>query len=83
MQVAFYALWLALQIRSWWVPYIFGATESQAERYNKVLGQSTQLLPSFGRHLPPDGLHLVIQMLLLAVVVPGNRRPVEVARSER
>lgn len=69
MQVAFYSVWMALQIKSWWVPYAFGATDSQVQRYQRVFGQSTQLLPSFGRHLPPDGLHLVLQILLAAVLL--------------
>ena len=69
LQVGSYSAWMALQIVSWWVPYVFGATDSQVEHYQKVFGQATQLLPSFGRHLPPDGMHLVLQILLAAVLV--------------
>jgi hypothetical protein len=69
MQVGFYSVWMALQIMSWWVPYALGATDSQVQHYQRVFGQSTQLLPSFGRHLPPDGLHLVLQILLAAVLL--------------
>ena len=69
MQVGFYSVWMALQIKSWWVPYALGATDSQVERYQKVFGHTTQLLPSFGRHLPPDGMHLVLQILLAVVLV--------------
>ena len=63
-----YAIWLALEIKTWWVAYAFGATDSWARVYERVFSQSTQLLPAFGRHLPPDGLHLVLQSLLIAVV---------------
>ena len=63
-----YATWLALQIRTWWIAYAFGATDSWMRVYERVFSQSTQLLPSFGRHLPPDGLHLVLQALLAVVV---------------
>ena len=64
-----YAIWLALQVKTWWVAYAFGASDSWARVYERVFSHSTQLLPSFGRHLPPDGLHLVLQVLLTAVVV--------------
>ena len=66
-----YAIWLTLQIKTWWVAYAFGASESWARVYQRVFSHSTQLLPSSGRHLPPDGLHLVLQLLLTAVVVPA------------
>ncbi len=64
-----YASWLALQIKTWWVAYAFGASDSWVRIYQRVFSQSTQLLPSSGRHLPPDGMHLVIQLLLAATVV--------------
>ena len=64
-----YAIWLALQVKTWWVAYALGASDSWELVYRRVFSQSTQLLPSFGRHLPPDGMHLVLQILLTAVVV--------------
>ena len=66
-----YTVWLTLQIKTWWVPYAFGASDSWARVYQRVFSQSTQLLPSAGRHLAPDGMHLVLQLLLTAVVVPA------------
>ena len=63
-----YAVWLALQIKTWWVAYAFGASDSWMRVYERVFSHSTQLLPAFGRHLPPDGLHLVLQILLAGVV---------------
>jgi hypothetical protein len=64
-----YAIWLALQVKTWWVAYAFGASDSWLRVYRRVFSQSTQLLPSFGRHLPPDGMHLVLQVLLTTAVV--------------
>jgi hypothetical protein len=64
-----YAIWLALQVKTWWVAYAFGASDSWMRVYRRVFSKSTQLLPSFGRHLPPDGMHLVLQVLLTAAVV--------------
>jgi hypothetical protein len=65
------ATWLALQIKTWWVAYAFRASDSWVRVYRRVFSQSTQLLPAFGRHLPPDGMHLVLQVLLTAAVVPA------------
>ena len=64
-----YSAWLALQIVAWWFPYAFGRTDAQIQRYERVTSHATQLLPSFGRHLPPDGAHVVIQGLLVVVLV--------------
>jgi hypothetical protein len=66
--LAGYTVWLALEIKTWWVAYIFGASDRWASTYHRVFDQSTKILPSFGRHLAPDGLHFVLQLLLLAVV---------------
>jgi hypothetical protein len=64
-----YAIWLALQVKTWWVAYAFGASDSWMEVYQRVFSHSTQLLPSFGRHLPPDGMHLLLHVLLMTTVV--------------
>ena len=68
VQVSGYSIWLALQIKSWWVPYVLGANDAQVEQYEKVFGEATMLLPSFGRHLPPDAMHFVLQLLLIAAI---------------
>ena len=69
LEAGVYSAWLALQIHAWWLPYAFGRTDAQIQRYERVTSHATQLLPSFGRHLPPDGAHVVIQVLLVAVLV--------------
>ena len=69
--LAGYAVWLTLQIKTWWVAYLFGASDRWMEVYQRVFSQSTQVLPRFGRHLPPDGMHLVLQLLLVAIVACG------------
>lgn len=67
--LAGYSAWLYLQVQTWWVNYIFGASESWMGTYDRVFGQSTKILPSFGRHLAPDAMHFVLQLLLVLVVV--------------
>ena len=67
--VAGYGGWLFLQIKTWWISYVFGASDNWKAVYQRTFSQTTKLLPSAGNHLAPDGLHLVLQLLLLAVVV--------------
>lgn len=66
--IAGYAAWLGLQIQTWWVAYIFGASDTWTSTCRRVFSESTQILPSSGRHLAPDGVHFVLQLLLLIVV---------------
>ena len=63
------AVWLALQIQSWWIPYIFGTDVSWQLAYAK--GPTTKVLPSFGHHVAPDGMHFVISVLIVAAMVTG------------
>ena len=57
-------VWLAMQIQSWWIPYIFGARLRWQIQY--AHGPTTKVLPSFGSHVAPDGMHFVITVLLVA-----------------
>jgi hypothetical protein len=66
-----YAVWLTLQVASWWVPYVFGASANWAAVYDRAFAQSMQILPRWGPHLPPDAMHLVLQILLVAVLWTG------------
>jgi hypothetical protein len=65
------AIWLGLQIWSWWPPYIFGASDSWSRVYARAFAESTPILPRWGNHLPPDALHFTLQVLLLGAVVSG------------
>lgn len=62
------AIWLVLQLVSWWPPYLFGASERWSVTYERAFAQATQVLPRWGRHLPPDAAHLVLQILLIGAV---------------
>jgi hypothetical protein len=63
-----YAVYLALQIWTWWVPYAAGASAAWQERYGELYAATVQLLPSSGAHLPPDAQHLVLQGLTVLVI---------------
>src|SRR5215472_18418072 len=49
------AVWLWMQIQSWWIPYLFGTAIRWQLEYAK--GPTTKVLPSFGSHVAPDGMH--------------------------
>ena len=62
-------VWLVMQIQSWWLPYIFGTDKRWQLAYAK--GPTTKLLPSFGNHVAPDGMHFMIHVLLVAALITG------------
>lgn len=64
-----YGAWLYFQIQTWWIPYLFGASPHWEDIYKRVFSRSTKILPSFGRHLAPDAMHLTIQLLLIVIVI--------------
>jgi hypothetical protein len=67
--LAFDAFWGFMQFQSWWVPYIFGTNEPWQLKYAQ--GPTTKVLPSFGHHVAPDGMHLAIHVLLVLAFVTG------------
>lgn len=75
MWIAFaaYAIWLGLQLFTWWPPYLFGASAHWAAVYARAFAQATQVLPRWGTHLPPDAMHLVLQILLVGSVISSWR----------
>jgi hypothetical protein len=62
-------VWLVMQIQSWWVPYIFGTHQDWQLAY--ATGPTTKILPSFGNHVAPDGMHLMIDVLLSSALITG------------
>ena len=78
-----YGAWLYLQIQTWWVPYLFGASEHWQEVYNRVVSHSTKILPSFGNHLAPDAMHLTIQLLLIVIVISSTVGLVQLQRHKK
>ena len=62
-------VWLGMQIQSWWLPYIIGTDVKWQLDYAQ--GPTTKVLPSFGNHVAPDGMHFVIHALLVAGLMTG------------
>jgi len=67
--VAVYAVWLALQIQTWWVPYFFGGSASWRRVYAFWFARTTRFLPAIGDHPVPDAAHCLLQVLLLVALV--------------
>lgn len=78
----FDGVWLGLQIKSWWVPYLFGAAPEWQRTYERTFSQSYKFLPTIGKHLPPDAMHAVLQLLLVAAVLAGLIAAVSGFRAE-
>ncbi len=73
-----------LQITTWWIPYIEGASPEWKTTYAKWFASGVQILPATPDHLPPDANHVVLQVLALiafafsaVAVVATLRRRVE------
>lgn len=65
----FYALWLGLQVETFWLPYLRGASPGWQRVYAANFAQTLQWLPRNGTHLPPDANHIVLQALLAITFV--------------
>jgi hypothetical protein len=64
-----YVGWLVLQIMTFWIPYVQGASPRWARVHAANFAQTVQWLPTKGNHLPPDASHFVLQLLLVVAIV--------------
>jgi len=62
-----YGTWAALQLQSWWIPWIFGADE-RALKNAKFLERTYKLFSSSPTHPAPDAMHFVLDLLLFVSV---------------
>lgn len=65
-------VWLLLQVRQWWIPYLFG--ESPAHRsfgwYNEGgYAETVTILPEVSGRPVPDVQHLILELLSMLVVI--------------
>ena len=68
-------VWLILQIRQWWLPYLFGPTLLHGDvtwYYEHGYTETIKILPPIANHPIPDAQHLVLQFLSLLVVVTAT-----------
>jgi hypothetical protein len=81
-----YAAWLSLQLTTFWMPYALGASPQWQRIHAAHFSQTTQWLPRWDDHLPPDASHFVLQLLLVVALLAtaiATRLVVVGRRSER
>ena len=65
-------VWLLLQIRQWWLPYLFGPTflhENFAWYFQRGYAETIKLVPVIDGRPTPDLEHNILQVLSLGVVL--------------
>jgi hypothetical protein len=62
------SMWFTSHVVALWMPYLRGASPQYAAMYARVFSNTTKLLPNHGTHLAPDAMHIVLDVLLLAVI---------------
>jgi hypothetical protein len=68
-------VWLLLQIRQWWIPYLFGPTALHRDfswYYEHGYTETLKILPPIGDHPIPDLQHMCLQLLSLLVAVTAT-----------
>jgi len=63
-----YGTWCALELQSWWAPWIFGA-DARALHNERFLQRTYKIFPVSAKHPAPDAMHFVLDVILFAVVV--------------
>jgi len=63
-----YGVYLALQLWTWWVPYLFGTAVDQARRFEQF-GRTTSVLPVLDGRMPPDLQHVLLETLTALTVL--------------
>src|SRR5579872_6783895 len=81
--VVLYAVWLWLQIDTWWLAYIRGASPGWQRTYKRFFSQTVQVLPRVGNHLPPDACHLILQVLVFLALATTVYSSVSLWRAQR
>jgi hypothetical protein len=61
-----YIAWFAVQIDSWWRPYLFGGRTVGPNWY---FARNYKFLPEIDHRPTPDAAHVVLQIALLVAVV--------------
>jgi hypothetical protein len=65
-------IWLALQVRQWWLPYLFGATPLHRDLSWYEAGGYSETLripPLINGRPVPDAQHVVLELISLGVVL--------------
>lgn len=55
-------------LNAWWRPYFFGASPKEIVEYNQYFSRTYKFLPPIEDHPIPDGEHVVLGLICLAMV---------------
>ena len=64
-----YIIWFVLQIMTFWIPYISGASEQWVKIHKANFTDTIQWLPTYDNHLPPDASHFLLQFIILVSLI--------------
>ena len=64
-----YGFYLALQVWTWWKPFIIGASSAWQATYAESFARTLKILPAYGTRLPPDAQHITLQLLTLLTLL--------------
>jgi hypothetical protein len=67
--VVYYFVLFAEELRVWWVPYFFGATQRWQEAYDRIHSRTIKVLPARGKKPVPNLEHTILHGLTLATAV--------------
>jgi hypothetical protein len=63
--VGYYFILLAIEIATWWIPYLFGASPKWREMHARMHSQTVMVLPRRGDNPRPNLEHLILMVLTL------------------
>lgn len=71
ISVAFWFVFLLMQLMTWWMPYLTGKHLKQFPRelYDSHFRETLKILPPIKNHIIPDAQHNVLQVLSLATFI--------------
>jgi hypothetical protein len=64
-----YGVYLALQLWTWWKPFVLGAGGDWQALYASTYSRTLKILPELGSRLAPDAQHLTLQILTLVTLI--------------
>ena len=67
--VAYYFILFAVECATWWMPYLFGASDKWREVYLRVHAGTIGILPRRDIRTAPNLEHLILMMLTLATAM--------------
>ena len=65
----YYFVLLAVELKIWWVPYLFGASEKWRRDHGRIHAGTVTVLPPIKSHPIPNLEHLILQALTVLTAI--------------